>query len=108
MSTRLKMVVLMTMVLVIVSGLPALAQARGAGSVTKPKLSATPVMGEAFTVTGLVRPKATTTSRTVVRIRLYMLRMAGGPRRAPIGEAHPHSGRARHHLLSRAHDPLGR
>ncbi len=71
MSKRLKAVVLMTMVLAIVGGLPALAQARGASSVTKPKLSATPVMGEPFTVSGLVKPKATTTSQTAVKIRLY-------------------------------------
>ena len=73
MGKRLKMVVLMTMVLAIVGGLPALAQARGAYSVTKPKLSAPPVMGEAFTVSGMVKPKATTTSRTVVQIKLSML-----------------------------------
>ena len=73
MSKRLKAVVLMTMVLAIVGGLPALAQARGASSVTKPKLSATPVMGKAFTVSGVVKPKATTTTRTAVRIKLYTM-----------------------------------
>ena len=73
MGKRLKTVVLVAMVLAIVGGLPALAQARVAYSVTKPKLSAPPVMGEAFTVSGMVKPKATTTSRTVVQIKLSML-----------------------------------
>jgi hypothetical protein len=77
MSKRLKMAVLTTMVLAIVGGLPALGQARGASSVTKPKLSAAPVMGKAFTVSGSVRPIATATSRTVVKIKLY--RTTGGP-----------------------------
>ena len=73
MAKRLKMVVLMTMVLAIVGGLPAIAHARGAVSLTKPTLSAAPVMNEAFTVSGTVKPKATATSRTVVKIRLYTL-----------------------------------
>jgi hypothetical protein len=69
-------VVLLLLVLSVFACLPGLAHARAASMASKPRLSATPVMGEAFTVSGSVRPRATTTSRTVVRIKLYT--MAGG------------------------------
>jgi hypothetical protein len=71
MAKRLKTVVLMTMVLAIAGGLPALAQARGAGRVSKPKLSATPVMGVPLTASGVITPKSTARSRAVVKIKLY-------------------------------------
>jgi hypothetical protein len=41
--------------------------------VSKPKLTAAPVVGVPFTVSGVVRPKATSVSRTVVKIKLYRL-----------------------------------
>ncbi len=71
MSRRLKMLMMATVVLVVLLGVPALAQARVAAAVTRPKLSPATVVGVPFTASGLVRPKATTGSRTVVRIRLY-------------------------------------
>ena len=55
-------------------GLPArVAHAGAAYTVSKPKLSAAPVVDVPFTVSGTVRPKATAESRTVVKIKLYAL-----------------------------------
>ena len=71
MSRRLKMLLLATVVLVVILGVPALTQARVAAAVTKPKLSVAPVVGVPFTASGLIQPKATPGSRGVVTIRLY-------------------------------------
>jgi hypothetical protein len=73
MSKRLRVFVLVTTVLVVALGLPAVAQAKAAPTVTKPVFSATPVAGVPFTASGLARPKATTMSRTVVKVGLYAL-----------------------------------
>ena len=73
MSKRLRVVMLLTLVLAILGGLPALAQAGAAYTASKPKLSAAPVVNVPFTVSGVVKPKATVESRTVVKIRLYKL-----------------------------------
>ena len=73
MPRRVRTLVLMTFVLAIVGGLPAVAHARVAYSASKPKLSAAPVMGVPFTASGVIRPKATAGSHTVVKIRLFML-----------------------------------
>ena len=73
MSKRLMMLLLAGTVMLAVLGLPALAQARAAYTVSKPRLSAAPVVDVPFTVSGTVRPKATAESRTVVKIKLYML-----------------------------------
>ena len=73
MSSGTKKVFLTAFVLLLLAGVPAAAQARVAYTASKPALSATPVAGTPFTVSGVVRPKATATSHTVVKIRLYML-----------------------------------
>ena len=73
MSKRFRVVMLLTLVLAILGGLPALAQAGAAYTASKPKLSAAPVVNVPFTVSGVVKPKATVESRTVVKIRLYKL-----------------------------------
>jgi hypothetical protein len=73
MSKRFRVVVLLTLALAILGGLPALAQARAAYTASKPKLSAAPVVNVPFTASGVVQPKATAASRTVVKIRLYKL-----------------------------------
>jgi hypothetical protein len=70
----MKQVLLSAFVLSLIAGVPAAAQARAASTVSKPKLSATPVAGVPFTASGVVRPKATAASRTVVKIRLYTRR----------------------------------
>ena len=112
MSKRLTMLLLAGTVLVAILGLPALAQARAAYTVSKPKLSATPVSGVPFTASGLISPKSTARSRAVVKIRLYMLtdghwgvmdtyraklgRNPGGPgTRYSRAAHHPHGGQAR-------------
>ena len=71
MSKRLRVFLLVTTALVVALGVPALAQAKAAPTVTKPKFSAVPVAGVPFTATGVARPKATTMSRTVVKVGLY-------------------------------------
>jgi hypothetical protein len=72
MSTRLRVFLLVTTVLVVALGVPALAQAKAAPTVTKPKLSAPPVAGVPFTASGVARPRATAVSRTVVKVGLYV------------------------------------
>ena len=71
MSKRMRVFLLVTTVLVVALGVPALAQAKAAPTVTKPKFSAPPVAGVPFTASGVVRPKATSMSRTVVKVGLY-------------------------------------
>jgi hypothetical protein len=71
MSKRLRVFLLAMAVLVVALGVPALAQAKAAPAVTKPAFSARPVAGIPFTASGVVRPKATSMSRTVVRVGLY-------------------------------------
>jgi hypothetical protein len=73
MSSRFKTFVLLTFVLAVAGGLPAAAHARVAYSASKPKLSAAPVMGVPFTASGVIAPRRTTGSRTVVEVKLYML-----------------------------------
>jgi hypothetical protein len=63
--------ILLSFVLALVAGLPAVALARVAGTASKPAFSAPPVAGVPFTASGVVRPKATAVSQTVVKIRLY-------------------------------------
>ena len=57
MSRRLKMLLLATVVLVVVLGVPALTQARVAAAVTRPKLSVAPVVGVPFTASGSSSPR---------------------------------------------------
>ena len=70
MSRRLLVLVPVVLVLAVTAALPAVADARVAPKVTKPKFSVTPVAAIPFTVSGTVRPKATADSRTAVRIAL--------------------------------------
>ena len=70
MSRALKGLVLLTFVLALAAGLAAVAQARGA-TAGKPAFSQAPVAGVSFTASGVVRPRATAVSQTVVKIRLY-------------------------------------
>ena len=71
MSKRLRVFLLVTTVLVVALGVPALAQAKAAPTVTKPKFSALPVAGVPFTASGMARPRASAMSRTVVKVGLY-------------------------------------
>ena len=71
MSKRLRVFLLVTTVLVVSLAVPALTQAKATPTVTKPKLSAVPVAGVPFTASVVARPKATTMSRTVVKVGLY-------------------------------------
>lgn len=66
MSRRLMLVVLAALVAALAGAAPASARA----SVTKPKLSAAPVVGVSFTASGSVRPAATLGSHTAVKISL--------------------------------------
>jgi hypothetical protein len=72
MSRRSVFAMLVLLSLALVAGLSATATAKATYKVSKPKLSASPVMGVPFTVSGVIRPKATEGSKTVVRIRLLM------------------------------------
>jgi hypothetical protein len=74
MPRALKGLVLVTFVLALAAGLPAVAHAGVSYTAGKPKLSSTPVVNVSFTVSGVVKPKATAESRTMVRIRMYKLR----------------------------------
>ena len=71
MSKRMRVFLLVTTVLVVALGVPALAHAKSAPTVTKPKFSAVPVAGVPFTASGVARPTATALSRTVVKVGLY-------------------------------------
>lgn len=74
MARRFTMMVLVGVVLgLAVGGQPAWAH-RAAAGVTKPALSATPVVGIAFAATGKVQPKATATSRTSVKVTVSVLK----------------------------------
>jgi hypothetical protein len=70
MSRRLFLVLLTAVIMGLTAGIPVLAQARVAPTVTKPRLSTMPVAGVPFTASGFVRPAATAESRTVVRVVL--------------------------------------
>jgi hypothetical protein len=72
-ARRLTMTVLIGVVLALAAGgLPAGAREKSA-TVTRPSFSAVPVAGVTFTATGAVRPQATRTSRTVVKVTLSAL-----------------------------------
>jgi len=91
MTRHLKAILLISLALTVLAAVPGLAQARAAYTTSRPKLSVTPVMGVPFTVSGVVRPKATADSRAVVKIKLYLL-MDGhydvmGTYRATLGKA---------------------
>ena len=73
MTMRAKQALLSALLLALFVAVPAAAQARVAYSTSKPKLSATPVAGKPFVASGVIRPKATADSRTVVKIKLYLL-----------------------------------
>jgi len=73
MKTHLKAILLTALALVLLAAVPGLAQAQTAYTASRPKLSGTPVMGVRFTVAGVVGPRATADSRTVVKIKLYLL-----------------------------------
>jgi hypothetical protein len=76
MSRALKGLVLLTFVLALAAGLAAVAQARAVATASKPAFSPAPVAGVPFTASGVVRPRATAVSQTVVKVRLYT--RAGG------------------------------
>ncbi|HEX5640965.1 MAG TPA: hypothetical protein VFZ86_01360 [Thermoleophilia bacterium] len=76
MSRVLRGLVLLTFVLALAAGLAAVAQARAVATASKPAFSQAPVAGVPFTASGVVRPRATAVSQTVVKVRLYT--RAGG------------------------------
>ena len=106
MSKRLRVFLLVATVLVVALGVPALAQAKAAPTVTKPKFSAAPVAGVPFTVSGVVRPKAThaVPYRGQGR-RCTRSRTAAGSSRTVSREARRR--RLRHAVLPPAHRPGG-
>ena len=71
MSCPMKRMLLAAFVLALFAGLPGVAHARVTYTASKPKLSAVPVVGVPFTASGVIKPKATAQSRTVVKIKLY-------------------------------------
>ena len=73
MTRRVKQILLAAFVLSLIAVVPAAAQARAASTASKPKLSAPPVAGKPFVASGVISPKATADSRTVVKIKLYLL-----------------------------------
>ena len=91
MTRHLKAILLISLALTVLAAVPGLAQARAAYTTSRPKLSVTPVMGVPFTVSGVVRPKATADSRAVVKIKLYRLTDGHydvmGTYRATLGKA---------------------
>jgi hypothetical protein len=76
MSRPVKRLLLAALVLALVGVLPAVAQARVTYKVSTPKLSTAPVAGEPFTVSGVITPASTPSSRATVEIKLYA--RAGG------------------------------
>ena len=70
---RTKKLLLTAFVLALVAAVPASAQAKATCTVSTPKLSAAPVSGTPFTVSGVITPKATGRAPAVVKIKLYML-----------------------------------
>ena len=71
MSCPVKPLLLTAFVLAIFVGLPAVAHADIRYTTSKPKLSTAPVAGVPFTVSGVIRPKSTVSSRATVEIKLY-------------------------------------
>ncbi len=71
MSRLAKYLFLAVLVSALFGALPAMAGARTANTVSAPKLSTTPVVGEPFVVTGVIAPASTASSRAKVDIKLY-------------------------------------
>jgi hypothetical protein len=68
MTSRAKMLLLLTSALALMVCVPPLAQAGKAYTASRPALSAAPHAGTAFTVSGIVKPKSSTLSRAVVKV----------------------------------------
>lgn len=74
MARRFTLTVLLGVVLALVAGGQPAGAHKASPTVTRPALSAQPVAGVAFTASGTVRPRATATSRTTVKVTLSAFR----------------------------------
>ena len=76
MTRHLKAILLISLALTVLAAVPAFAHARTTYRTSRPALSATPRMGKAFSVSGVVTPASTARSRATVKVKL--LRDIGG------------------------------
>ena len=74
MARRFTLTVLLGVVLALVAGGQPAGARKASPTVTRPVLSAQPVVSVAFTASGTVRPRATAASRTTVKVTLSAFR----------------------------------
>ena len=73
MSRPVKRLLLAALMLAVFVGLPGVANARITYTVSQPVVSAEPVAGVPFDVSGVIQPKSVTSSRATVDVKLYKL-----------------------------------
>jgi hypothetical protein len=73
MSRPVKRLLLAALVLAFFVGLPGVANAKITYAVSQPEVSAEPVAGVPFDVSGVIKPKSATSSRATVDVKLYKL-----------------------------------
>ncbi len=73
MSRPVKRLLLAALVLAFFVGLPGVANAKITYAVSQPEVSAEPVAGAPFDVSGVIKPKSATSSRATVDVKLYKL-----------------------------------
>jgi hypothetical protein len=71
-SKRLTSLLLVGLAVALLAGVATVAGATTSYTTSKPVLSGTPHKDKAFTVTGVIKPKSTATSRATVKIILWM------------------------------------
>lgn len=72
MKKRLKGILVVGLAVALLASVATIANARTTYTTSKPVLSGTPHKGKTFTVSGVIKPRSTATSRATVKIVLWM------------------------------------